>query len=1318
MNNLIKIVRKLILKLALYNVYFRKFIVIQIVYLCVFLSLKAQTNSYTYDNLGRLTQAQYPNGTSVQYSYDANGNRLQHIITNTSLNVDLSLSSLSLSANTLSAGGSALVNVLNSNAGTAAASSHQVNAYLSTDNLLSVNDVLLSNYIVSSVNPNASVSISNWSIQIPVGTNVGSYYLILKTDGNNSIVETNENNNVLSSPLTIGNCPTITITETVTSASCGVSNGAIGLVASGGSAAYQYSLNNGVSFQVSSNFSNLSASTYTCQVKDANGCTKSKVIAVPTSGGNTTIPNFVSTVSSQTVSFSNTSQYATSYQWDFGDGNLSSASNPTHTYASAGNYTVCLTASNTCGSNQYCSNVNVGGIVVTSTDTMKSWEKQYWIKNTASTERFFVRGALELPDSSIVTVGEYFNLSNGTPFNWDYPSFSAATIQERSVFISKVDKKGNQIWMRKLIAADIQLPDYQAGLGKVKLNLMPSGDILFSTMADYGSSDSWIQISQNGSSVTTKKMTYSYGGMFLRISQLFAISSGVIKIGSHNDWNNPNTKNMIVQKYDNSGTLQWTKTFSMATGVYNMTLGTNVLELTNGDLFITGLVANSTTIYNNVVNSNIGFYLKIDASGNHIYNKLINSNSNNSRTINAVQQASGNISLLSNVYHSNIFTSLSVISNVDNSNGNIINSVADTLNISINNSKANLGKWFGQIYLFQINTNIIGSVKLGVNPVSIGNYPYYSYNNLFNANSPSSPTDVLPGLKDYLIFGYTRSNAYDGKQTIVKLDSALSIDCAKYKQSVNLDSYNITTSTIANPVITTQLQTAITGYNVSNTYLLWQDTIICNYHEAAPCNVTASFSKSQATACLGEMVTFTSTSTNAPVLLWRVNGVNSGNTSTLQKTFTTAGNYTIQLIASNYGICPDTSEFYYSIAPALSMTIATTNMSCGQNNGSISVNATGGNSPFSYSKNNGNFQLGNSSFTGLSNGTYTVRVKDANECSISTTATVSAVVNSLLTVEASLHIPNCSATCNGTAIMSSSGGNAPYTYLISPSATQVSAGHFSGLCPNSTYSVTSTDASGCSKTKTITLTSQGIVSSLSVSVSPNDTVCYGTSVTLTASGASTYSWSGGITNGISFIPSSTSTYTVTGSDNTSNCSSTATRLITVNSCSNCLADITISTTPFTTALTESQTWIQTSGTVLIPLGANVKLDANSTLGHVTLNPGFKAEYGAVFIAQAYNGCVAGSPMVPGFNNNQSNLMSPKVDAKGDLILYPNPTSGMITLVHPSTVTSIQVFDMVGKLVMNVPVENTEKTEINLSEFSNGIYHVRTQGFTTIKVIKQ
>jgi len=51
-----------------------------------------------------------------------------------------------------------------------------------------------------------------------------------------------------------------------------------------------------------------------------------------------------------TVTFTNQSVNATSFAWDFGDGNTSILENPTHTYAAEGTFTVSLTATNLCGS--------------------------------------------------------------------------------------------------------------------------------------------------------------------------------------------------------------------------------------------------------------------------------------------------------------------------------------------------------------------------------------------------------------------------------------------------------------------------------------------------------------------------------------------------------------------------------------------------------------------------------------------------------------------------------------------------------------------------------------------------------------------------------------------------------------------------------------------------------------------------------------------------------------------------------------------------------------------------------------------------------
>lgn len=68
---------------------------------------------------------------------------------------------------------------------------------------------------------------------------------------------------------------------------------------------------------------------------------------------------------------------------------------------------------------------------------------------------------------------------------------------------------------------------------------------------------------------------------------------------------------------------------------------------------------------------------------------------------------------------------------------------------------------------------------------------------------------------------------------------------------------------------------------------------------------------------------------------------------------------------------------------------------------------------------------------------------------------------------------------------------------------------------------------------------------ISISVIPSSTICKGTPIQLNASGGTNYIWSGGITNGLSFIPDTTTTYTVTETNSTG-CAGTNSILIKVN----------------------------------------------------------------------------------------------------------------------------------------------------------------------------
>ena len=72
------------------------------------------------------------------------------------------------------------------------------------------------------------------------------------------------------------------------------------------------------------------------------------------------VADFGELVSGLSVGFVNNATNATSYSWDFGDGNTSTATDPAHTYANSGTYSVCLVASNNCHSDTLCTLISVG----------------------------------------------------------------------------------------------------------------------------------------------------------------------------------------------------------------------------------------------------------------------------------------------------------------------------------------------------------------------------------------------------------------------------------------------------------------------------------------------------------------------------------------------------------------------------------------------------------------------------------------------------------------------------------------------------------------------------------------------------------------------------------------------------------------------------------------------------------------------------------------------------------------------------------------------------------------------------------------------
>ena len=196
------------------------------------------------------------------------------------------------------------------------------------------------------------------------------------------------------------------------------------------------------------------------------------------------------------------------------------------------------------------------------------------------------------------------------------------------------------------------------------------------------------------------------------------------------------------------------------------------------------------------------------------------------------------------------------------------------------------------------------------------------------------------------------------------------------------------------------------------------------------------------------------------------------------------------------------------------------NSTCGTNNGSVSVVASGCTSPFAYSWSTG---ATTASLPNLPSGTYTVTVTNSSNCHETTSVSVN---SKPLTITTTGSNPACGSN-NGSASINVSNGTGPYTYLWSNGGTGSSISNLG----TGTYYVTVNGATGCVSHDSISLLSS---SGLTVTSSTTSAVCgssNGSATAIVSGGTAPYSfnWSNGATTAtISNVPAGTYTVTVVG----------------------------------------------------------------------------------------------------------------------------------------------------------------------------------------------
>jgi PKD repeat protein len=133
------------------------------------------------------------------------------------------------------------------------------------------------------------------------------------------------------------------------------------------------------------------------------------------------LPSPVAQYSSQNtalqVSFSDSSQNATSWLWSFGDGGTSNTQNPIHAYATCDSFQVCLISSNACASDTSCQTIDFRPAepsITQFTDTL--------VSSTASSYQWYLNGVPQVGDTLpefIPTTPGYYQVavvdSNGCP---------------------------------------------------------------------------------------------------------------------------------------------------------------------------------------------------------------------------------------------------------------------------------------------------------------------------------------------------------------------------------------------------------------------------------------------------------------------------------------------------------------------------------------------------------------------------------------------------------------------------------------------------------------------------------------------------------------------------------------------------------------------------------------------------------------------------------------------------------------------------------------------------------------------------------------
>ena len=402
------------------------------------------------------------------------------------------------------------------------------------------------------------------------------------------------------------------------------------------------------------------------------------------------------------------------------------------------------------------------------------------------------------------------------------------------------------------------------------------------------------------------------------------------------------------------------------------------------------------------------------------------------------------------------------------------------------------------------------------------------------------------------------------------------------------------------------------------------------------------------------------------------NGVTNG----VPFTPTTSDDYIV--VATDISGCSSSDTVSISVIPSPSANAGADQTVCENDTVVLSGSQIG--IPYAYLWDNGVVDgVGFVPPIGVTN--YLLTVVDANGCE--STDQVTVTVNALPIVNAGADV----SVCLGDSTVLNASGSQNYiwnnnlgsgaTHTVTPSST-------------TTYEVSVTDGNGCFNNDQITVTVNPIPA---VSAGADQTVCEGDAVTLSGSGANTYNWDNGVTDGVSFNPTTTTTYTVIGVD-ANGCSATDD------------IEITVSQLPVVVAVSASDTLCVYNN----PIALSGSPSGGTFIGNGVFQNDFipsTAGVGTHDVVYSYTdsntGCTGTDTItIVVFEcTGLTDFNTFTID------LYPNPTIGQFTLQMDRIINgSVEIINNIGQVVIDKTITGTNLQFDLSSENSRGVYLIK------------